>query len=37
VTLPKAEEVRPKQIKIRSHDETNGAGDKTGEPVGATN
>jgi HSP20 family protein len=36
VTLPKAEEVRPKQIKIRSGAETNGVGDKTGEPAGAS-
>lgn len=35
VTLPKAEEVRPKQIKIRSGAETNGVGDKTGELAGA--
>ena len=37
VTLPKAEEVRPKQIKIRSGAETNGVGDKTGELAGARN
>ena len=37
VTLPLAEEVRPKQIKIRSGAQTNGAGDKTGELAGARN
>ena len=37
VTLPKAEEVRPKQIKIRSGAETNGVGHKTGELAGARN
>jgi HSP20 family protein len=37
VTLPKAEDVRPKQIKIRSGAQTNGAGDKTGELAGARN
>jgi HSP20 family protein len=38
VTLPKAEEVRPKQIKIRpSGQVTAGGGDKTGELAGARN
>jgi len=37
ITLPKAEEVRPKQIKIRSGVQTNGAGDNAGEPASAGN
>ena len=37
VTLPVAEEVRPKQIKIRSGAQTNGVGDKKDELVGASN
>jgi len=37
VTLPKAEDVRPKQIKIRSGAQTNGVGDKNDELVGARN
>ena len=37
VTLPMAEEVCPKQIKIRSGAQTNGVGDKTGELAGARN
>jgi len=37
ITLPKAEELRPKQIKVRSGAQPNGAGDKTGEPAAASN
>ncbi len=37
ITLPKAEDVRPKQIKIRSGAQTNGVGDKTGELAAASN
>lgn len=37
VTLPKAEEVRPKQIKIRPGAQSNRAGDETGELAGARN
>jgi len=37
VTLPKAEDVRSKQIKIRPGAQTNGVGDKNDELVGASN
>ena len=37
VTLPKAEDMRPKQIKIRSGAQTIGVGDKNDELVGASN
>jgi HSP20 family protein len=36
VTLPKAEEVRPKQIKIRPSGEVTGSTDKSGELAGAS-
>lgn len=37
VKLPKAEEVRPKQIKIRAGANANGAADESGERSGASN
>jgi HSP20 family protein len=37
VTLPKAEEVRPKQIRIRPSGQVTGGGDKTGELAGSRN